>query len=328
MVLVLPSVTGLSKMRLEQPHGLLKATNQLACSWYTPRHKEDHSSFHSKLAGIVGVLHTLSFCKLTYPAPFWLACDRLLVVTWLLSAKPIKPTEPHADLLGVAQALLHSCGNKVELTFICGHQDSGIPMVLALDTLLNIEADALAKAKASTSHLGPTCYRLPRNVWACYASNCWIVKQFDDSLWSYINGQESQWYWEKRKVLHPDILSWVDWSAIGQAMKSSSIDWWCWVSKQMSRYFAHRKIWFAGSRGQWWSALNVMKTKKIRPMLLPVHRRQQISHGRNHWMHLNSGWNLNNQTHTDVTTNPWPLNVAQWQRSTSWFTSCSTASKK
>jgi len=30
-------------------------------TWYTPGVKEDHSSFHSKLAGIVGALHTISF---------------------------------------------------------------------------------------------------------------------------------------------------------------------------------------------------------------------------------------------------------------------------
>jgi len=80
-------------------------------------------------------------------------------------------------------------------------------MVLAQDALLNIEADELAKAKASTSHLGPACYKLQGNARSCYAGNCHIVKQFDDSLQSYINGQELQWYLEKQKVLHPDILS-------------------------------------------------------------------------------------------------------------------------
>jgi len=149
--------------------------------------------------------------------------------------------EPHADLLCAAQALLHSCGYKVELAFVCRHQDSGIPMVLAWDAWLNIEADVLAKDKASTPHLGPACYKLPGNAWACYAGNCRIVKQFDGSLQSYINRQESWRYWEKQKVLHPDILSCIDWSTIGHTMKESTIDWWHWVSKQMSGHFAHGK---------------------------------------------------------------------------------------
>jgi len=132
--------------------------------------------------------------------------------------------EPHADLLCAAQALLHSCRYTVELVFVCGHQDSGIPMVLARDAWLNIEADALAKAKVSIPHSGPMCYKLPGNMWACYADNCQIVKQFNSSLHNFINGQESKKYWEKQKVLHPDILSWVDWFAIRRAMKESSTD--------------------------------------------------------------------------------------------------------
>jgi len=162
-------------------------------------------------------------------------------VTRLLSDKPIEPTEPHTDLLCAAQALLHSCGYKVDLVFVCGCQDSGLPMVLARDACLNIEADALAKAMVSIPFTGPMCYKLPGNTWACYVDNHRIVKQFDCSLQNFINGQESKKYWKTRRGLHPDILSWVDWFAIRRAMKESSIDRRRWASKQMSGHFAHGK---------------------------------------------------------------------------------------
>jgi len=226
------------------------STNRIVGSWHTLGHKEDHSSFRSKLTGIIGVLHTISFWTPPHETTFRLACDGLSVVTRLLSAKPIDPMEPHADLLCAAQVLLHSCRYKVDLVFVHSHQDSGLPMVLAHDAWLNIEADALAKVTVSIPFTGPMCYKLPGNAWACYVDNHRIIKQFDSSLRNFINGQESKKYWKKRRVLHPDILSWVDWFAIGHTMKESSINRWRWVSKQMSGHFAHKKIWFAGNKGR------------------------------------------------------------------------------
>jgi len=252
------------------------STNRIVGSWHTPGYKEDHSSFRSELAGIIGVLHTISFWTPPHETMFCLACDGLSVVTQLLSAKPMNMTEPHADLLCAAQVLLHSCGYKVDLVFVCGHQDSGLPTVLAHNAWLNIEADALAKVTVSIPFTGPTCYKLPGNAWACYVDNCRIIKQFDSSLRNFINGQELKKYWEKRKVLHPDILSWVDWFAIGRTMKESSIDRQWWVSKQMSRHFAHGKIWSAGNKGRQQNALDAIQPKKIRLTSLLVNRMRQI----------------------------------------------------
>jgi len=111
--------------------------------WHTPGHQEDHSSFCSKLAGIVGALYTLSFWLPLLPSPpLHLACDGLLVVSRLQSDKPIEPMEPHMDLLGVACMLLTTCGYQVQLVFVCGHQDQGYPTVLTWDAWLNVEVDS------------------------------------------------------------------------------------------------------------------------------------------------------------------------------------------
>jgi len=78
----------------------MNAKNQLIGQWYTPSQPANHSSFQSKLAGIVGVLYTLTFWPPNKPqAPLKLACDGLPVVSRLLTPQPIDPTEPHVDLL-------------------------------------------------------------------------------------------------------------------------------------------------------------------------------------------------------------------------------------
>jgi len=99
--------------------------------WHTPGQSSDHSPFHSKLAGIVGVLYTLIFWPLDIVTPpSQPVCNGLLVVSWLLAAKLIEPMEPNANLLEAVRTLLHSCSYKVELAYVRGHQDNGDPMAL------------------------------------------------------------------------------------------------------------------------------------------------------------------------------------------------------
>jgi len=118
--------------------------------------------------GILVVLHMLTF----WPphkaqTPFKLACDGLSVVMHLLAQWPIDPTRPHGDLLMVTQSLLSSCSYQIDLVFVQGHQDKGLPMVLSHDAWLNIEADLLAKQKAATLFTGHLYYRLLGNPWGC-----------------------------------------------------------------------------------------------------------------------------------------------------------------
>jgi len=76
------------------------STQQLVGQVRTPGHPVDHSSFRSEVAGIVGVLYTLTFWPPCSGKPdLQLACDGLSVVKRLTNQKPIEPTEPHADIL-------------------------------------------------------------------------------------------------------------------------------------------------------------------------------------------------------------------------------------
>jgi len=105
------------------------------------------------------------------------------------------------------QTLLSSCSNQIDLVFVQGHQDKGLPMVLSHDTWLNIEADLLAKQKAATLFTGHLYYRLLGNPWGCCLGTQWIVKQFNTSLCFFVNGHKSIKYWAKQKQVHSNQIT-------------------------------------------------------------------------------------------------------------------------
>jgi len=66
---------------------IIKGTDsqtRLCRQWYTPGHSDDHSAFRSKLAGLVGVLYSLTFWLPTTTKPLLrIACDGLSVISRL-----------------------------------------------------------------------------------------------------------------------------------------------------------------------------------------------------------------------------------------------------
>jgi len=152
------------------------------------------------LAGIIGVLYTLTFWPpMTIRPTFQLAYNGLSVISWLLAQWPIDPTKPHTDLLAAAQMLIQTSDYQIDLAFVWGHQDNGQAMVLTRDTWLNIEVDLLAKNKATTPYMGPLVYKLPGNSWGCYTAKKHMVKQFTNTLQTFINGKECLEDWEKNE---------------------------------------------------------------------------------------------------------------------------------
>jgi len=148
-----------------------KATPRLVGRWHTPGEASDHSSFRSEVAGILGVLYSLTYFAPTSPKPaFRLACDGLSVVKRLQNPRPIEPTEPHADILVAAKNLLGSSMYTIKLIFVRGHQDTGYPTDLTRDAWLNVEADSLAKEMVNIPFVSPVFYKLPGNPWACYTA--------------------------------------------------------------------------------------------------------------------------------------------------------------
>jgi len=90
------------------------------------------------------------------------------VVKCLTNLQPIKPTEPHVDILLATWTLISECAYNINLVFVKGHQDMGYPTALTRDAWLNVKANLLAKNKLSKPYAGPVQYCLPGNPWSCY----------------------------------------------------------------------------------------------------------------------------------------------------------------
>jgi len=230
--------TGAAAWIMEGQNSSIRLTGQ----WHTPGQDEDHSSFRSELAGIIGVLYTLQFWPPRTTKPLIrVACNGLSVINRLLSQRPIDASEPHYDMLSAAKNLMLDSSYQVQLVFVRGHQDSTYPTALSRDAWLNIEADTLAKAKTSLPHVGPHTYKLPGFPWGCYVGSKRVVKQLAQSLRTHVNGQATLKYWATKKQWLPDRLQTVDWSSLGRAMRSAKAPRRRWASKQMSGHFAHGK---------------------------------------------------------------------------------------
>jgi len=168
------------------------SSTRLIGNWHTPGELSDHSSFRSKVAGILGVLYSLTYFTPTTPTPpFRLACNSLSVVNRLQNPRPIEPTKPHADILIAAKTLIGNSRYKINLIFVRGHQDTGHPTVLTCDAWLNVEADLIAKEIVNIPFISLPFYKLPGNPWGCYTEKRWIVKQLNSELWQYINGNKA-----------------------------------------------------------------------------------------------------------------------------------------
>jgi len=192
--------------------------------------------------GILGVLHVLSYWRPTTGSPHCrIACDGKSVISRLSSPHPIKPTKPHFDLLQAVRTLLNTCGFTIQLVFIHGHQDNGVPTVLTRDAQLNIEADMLAKCKADTTTSGPYLYCLPRNRWACYTPNGRVTKQFDLTIRTHIHSPSMKEYWKTKTNFTDEIFDSVDWPSFARAMREVPQAKRRWVTKTASGHFAHGK---------------------------------------------------------------------------------------
>jgi len=120
---------------------------------------KDHSSFHSKLAGIFRALCTLEALNL------WFHCLALPVCM----QQKICFGLHHIHIPGPTDRTSHrpSTGSQVQglpawhpdqVVHVKGHQDGVTPTILACGAWVNIEADLLAKETVNPSYHGPVHY--------------------------------------------------------------------------------------------------------------------------------------------------------------------------
>jgi len=73
-------------------------------------------------------------------------------------------------------------GEKINLQHVKGHQDSKNFGPFTRDTMLNIEADKLAKEKLETYRTGPTIFHIPGSQGVCYVGKQRIEKDFATTI--------------------------------------------------------------------------------------------------------------------------------------------------
>jgi len=115
---------------------------QSASSWIistmiTPGSSKDQSSFHSKLAGIYGILCTLESLDLgTTQFQCQIACNGKSILDCITSAHPVLPTEPHTNLLQAVKSKASQLGIRINWCHVKGHQDGQMPTVLSRNAWL------------------------------------------------------------------------------------------------------------------------------------------------------------------------------------------------
>jgi len=242
----------LSERRQELWHGLLKVVmNNLGLgTMITPGSRDDHSSFHSELAEIYGVLITLEALNIDTGWKCPIACSGKSCLDQIQSTYPILPTEPHADILLAVKNKVSQLGVLIDWNHVKGHQDGKLITVLPRDTWLNIETYLLAKDKVNLTYTGPTTYHLPGEGWICFVGTKQIVKQLAQTICDHVNGIPAVKYWKTIFCLSETLWNSIDWQALGQAFSKSSTPMQHWAIKHTSSFFAHGKIWLDGNFDQ------------------------------------------------------------------------------
>jgi len=146
---------------------------------FTPRTKQDHSSFHSEAAGIYGALLMVWYFVQEYLTKgiITVACDGRSVLDRLKSKKSIDPFMAHTDLLRACKNIQLQMSYKIKLVHIKRHQDKGYPTVLSREAWLNIKADLMAKSHINNRTPKHPNLPLPFELWRLLINNKKVAQQ-------------------------------------------------------------------------------------------------------------------------------------------------------
>jgi len=106
------------------------------------------------------------------------------------------------------------------------------------------------RLKLETFTQGPSTFHIPWSQGICHTSKHWVVKNFANSIFNYMNGQQTQTYWSKQCQMTQGIQKKIDWKSLGWAMQKIPLHYRCWVAKYVSSHFATGKICKDGNSGQ------------------------------------------------------------------------------
>jgi len=175
------------------------AKDKVTGACLVPGTPKDHSTFQSEAMGILGTFLTLHHLlgedgpavgNLTF------SCNGQSALNRAAASQPIGITEPHADILSAIINVRKRIPFKISFKHVRGHQDTGHPMVLEQDAMLNVAMDQQAKEKIEETTQALN-YRIPFKGWSCYIGTKKIIKQWHLSLHEHINGGKLCKHWSQ-----------------------------------------------------------------------------------------------------------------------------------
>lgn len=162
------------------------------------------------------------------------ACDGLSALNRAFShVSLLSVAEPSYDMLvAIRRQWVHST-ILWEIRHVEGHQDDKRSVDL-LDRWgkLNVEMDMAAKQYIATAKQRPRHYLLKHDPWSLWYNNHKLVKNVKETLYNIVHSVEARVYWTDKEKIENQCFDYLNWDAIGLAMKSQGRPKCLFISKQ------------------------------------------------------------------------------------------------
>ena len=209
-----------------------------------PGFASDQSAYRSELAGLYAIVYVVETLIEVYglvQGGVSIGCDGLSALQQAVSKiKTATSAQQHFDLISGIQGYIHDSKIIYQPFHIEGHQDEKTPLVeLDRMAVLNIECDAYAKEylqerthNGTISARDVLAYHLPKGMWKVSLHGTRLCTHLVDELRESIEGSRTAEYWiDKKKQMTTAGFFRVDWPAVKNAMKSTTVWRRHWVTK-------------------------------------------------------------------------------------------------
>ena len=206
----------------------------------TPGFPSDQSAYRSEISGIYGMVAMVEGIKQVWKIAnghITLGCDGKQAGLQALDIEHYRTTctQQSFDLLSGIQGYIRASTIKYTYRHIKGHQDDKVKLQdLDYWALLNIEMDMLAKDwwGQQINMKQYVQYIIPKGIWKISLLGNRTSNDLQNYLRDSIEGAKAAEYWaDKRKRFTEESYFEVDWKAVEQAMKSSTLQRQHWVTK-------------------------------------------------------------------------------------------------
>ena len=217
----------------------------------TPGGSESQSPYRSELKGIYAtmiVVHNIcSYYQIT-SGTIEFACDGLSALDRAFShVSLISVEEPSYDLLIAIRNLWAYSPIQWKIRHVEGHQDDNCPAE-SLDRWgkLNVEMDLAAKSYIAVAKQRTRHHLFKEKPWTIWYQNQPVVKNIYSTIYEIVHSEEARSYWAKKDKTETHCLDFVNWEAIGAAMKNTPLPKKLFISKQtvgMCGVGKYMKLW-------------------------------------------------------------------------------------